>query len=113
MRERERPFEAADEELLRTLADVVAVAVSNARQAANLRAAQSRLSLLAEASALLATSFNYQSTLRQVCQLVVPTLADWAAVSLLNDGGQPRRIAAASSGPELVLPDNTFEVART
>src|SRR5262249_24921275 len=57
MREQERPFEAVDKQLLRTMADVVAVAVSNARQAASLRTAQHRLSMLAEASALLATSF--------------------------------------------------------
>src|SRR5579859_3460615 len=113
MRERERPFEADDEQLLRTLADVVAVAVSNARQAASLRAAQRRLSVLADASALLAASFNYQSTLRQVCALVVPTLADTATVSVLNDSGHPRRIAVAVSRPELAPADNTFELATT
>jgi signal transduction histidine kinase len=111
MRERERPFEADDEQLLRTLADVVAVAVSNARQAASLRAAERRLSVLAEASALLAASFNYQSTLRQVCTLAVPTLADTATVSVLNDSGHPRRIAAAVSRPELSPADDTFELA--
>lgn len=113
MRERERPFVADDEQLLRTLADVVAVAVSNARQAASLRAAQRRLSVLAEASAVLAASFNYQSTLRQVCTLVVPTLADTASVSVLNDSGHPRRIAVAVSRPELSPADDTFELATT
>src|SRR5690242_4529667 len=84
MREPQRPFEPVDEELLRTLADVVAVAVSNARQAASLRDAQRRLSLVADASALLATSFNYQQTLRQVCALVVPLFADSCTITVLS-----------------------------
>jgi signal transduction histidine kinase len=97
MRERERPFEDEDEELLRTLADVVAVAVSNARQAASLRAAQRRLGILAEASALLATSFNYQSTLRQVCVLAAPAIADSCSISMPGDAGTLRRVAFSPS----------------
>lgn len=110
MRERERPFEPADEELLRSLADVVAVAVSNARQAASLRAAERRLGMLAEASALLATSFEYQSTLRQVCALTVPTLADWCTILTLTDSGRPRRLVAAPAANRS-RPDIAAEVA--
>jgi signal transduction histidine kinase len=111
MREQERPFDPEDEQLLRALAYVVAVAVSNARQAASLRAAQRRLGVLAEASALLATSFDYQSTLRQVCALVVPALADWCSISMLSESATLRRVASmphrAAPRPEL-----TAEVAR-
>ena len=113
MRERERPFESADEQLLRTLADVVAVAVGNARQAASLRTAQQQLSMLADASAVLAASFNYQSTLRKVCQLVVPTLADWCMISMLSDSGALRRLASSTPTPRSVSPaDVSAEVAR-
>jgi signal transduction histidine kinase len=95
MREGERPFQADDERLLQTLADIVAVAVSNARQAASLRVAQQRLSMLAEASALLATSFDYLSTLRQVCALAVPTLADVCSISLVTESATLREVAAS------------------
>jgi signal transduction histidine kinase len=113
MRERERPFESADEQLLRTLADVVAVAVSNARQAASLRTAQRRLSMLAEASALLAASFDYQSTLRQVCQLAVPTLADWCMISILSDSGTLRRLASTPVPSSISPGDINADVVRT
>jgi signal transduction histidine kinase len=113
MRERERRFGSADEQLLRTLADIVAVAVSNARQAARLRTAQQQLRMLADASAALAASFNYQSTLRQVCHLAVPTLADWCAISVLNDSGAVRRLASTPV-PSTVSPAETIvEVATT
>jgi signal transduction histidine kinase len=99
MRQRELPFGDADEQLLRSLADVVAVAVSNARQAGSLRDIQLRLSMLAEASAVLATSFDYQATLRQVAVLAVPTLADWCTVSLLNDNGTIRQLGSPHARP--------------
>lgn len=110
MRERERPFEASDEDLLRTLSDAVAVAVSNARQAASLRAAQRRLSMLAEASAVLATSFEYQSTLRQVCALTVPALADWCTISMLSDSAALRRVATTPARPAVLPPELNTEI---
>jgi signal transduction histidine kinase len=113
MRERERPFEAVDEQLLRTMADVVAVAVSNARQAASLRLAQRRLSMLADASALLATSFDYESTLRQVCALAVPTLGDWCSMSMLGTNGSLRRIAAAPKDDPFLPKEGTTELTAT
>src|SRR5205085_8938843 len=94
MREPERPFGYGDEQLLRTLADIVAVAVSHARQAASLQAAQHRLAMLAEASAVLTTSFEYQSTLRHVAALAVPTLADWCTISIVAENRAIRQVAS-------------------
>ncbi|HEX8969466.1 MAG TPA: ATP-binding protein [Chloroflexota bacterium] len=99
MRQREQPFGLADEQLLRSLADAVAVAVSNARQAASLRKAQHRLTMLAEASLLLASSFDYEATLREVAALAVPTLADWCTVSMLTETGAVRQVASTYADP--------------
>ena len=120
MRQVEQPFGDADEQLIRTLADVVAVAVSNARQAASLRAAQSRLALLADASAVLATSFEYRSTLRRVADLVVPALADWCSIGILSESGLVHEIASSSmphrdistvTATQIALTDRTSAVA--
>lgn len=49
---------------------------------------------LSEASALLASSLDYEVTLRNVARLAVPSLADWCAVDLLRDDGTIERLAA-------------------
>jgi signal transduction histidine kinase/PAS domain-containing protein len=56
---------------------------------------------LAEASALLATSLDYEKTLTELAHLIVPHFADWCAVSIL-DGDEPRQLAVAHVDPEKV-----------
>ncbi len=56
---------------------------------------EARLRLLADASALLASSIDFDATLAQVARLAVPQLADWAAVDLLEPAGSLRRLAIA------------------
>lgn len=63
-------------------------------------AAQWRLSLLAEVSAVLAASLDYQEILDRVAHLVVPVLADWCIVHTKEDDGTIRRIAVAHVDPE-------------
>jgi PAS domain S-box-containing protein len=65
-------------------------------QAARLEAeaAQERLSFLAEASASLASSLDYGTTLQQVAQSVVPRLADWVTLNLLDEHGDMRAVAS-------------------
>jgi PAS domain S-box-containing protein len=63
-------------------------------------AAEARAVLLAEASTVLASSFDYGSTLATVARLTVPRLADWSVVDLVDgDGGPTRRQAVASGDP--------------
>jgi signal transduction histidine kinase len=50
---------------------------------------------MAEASRLLASSLNYETTLTRITCLAVPRLADWCAVDLLEEGESPRMVAAA------------------
>ena len=63
------------------------------------RESRERLSFLAEASALLSTSLNYRTVLERLANLVVPTLADWCAVDVLEDDGTLRRVAVAHADP--------------
>ncbi|MBV8715408.1 MAG: PAS domain S-box protein, partial [Chloroflexi bacterium] len=61
---------------------------------AEAEAAQERLGFLAEASAQLASSLDYSTTLQQVAQAVVPRMADWVTLNLLNASGELRQVAS-------------------
>ncbi|BAY32770.1 two-component hybrid sensor and regulator [Nostoc carneum NIES-2107] len=54
---------------------------------------------LAEASAVLASSLDYQTTLEQVAQLATPELADWCTVHIVAADGTIEQIAVAHSDP--------------
>ena len=56
--------------------------------------ARARSDFLAEASAVLASSLNYEETLATVAKLAVPQVADWCAVDLVH-GNDIRRVAVA------------------
>jgi PAS domain S-box-containing protein len=58
------------------------------------------LRFLAEAGAVLASSLDYEETLRRVCRLAVPTIADFCVVDLLEDGAI-RRVEAAHADPAM------------
>ena len=66
-----------------------------------LQASEERLSFLAEASRILASSLDYETTLRQVTALVVPELADWCTLDLVQKGSI-ERLAIVHSDPEKV-----------
>ncbi len=58
---------------------------------------------LAEASGLLATSLDYQTTLASVAKLAVPMLADWCTVYIMEEStGGLRQVAIAHSDPAKV-----------
>ncbi|MEG4853156.1 PAS domain S-box protein [Microcoleus sp. B5-D4] len=50
---------------------------------------------LSEASAVLASSLDYQTTLERVAQLTVPELADWCTVHMIEEDGAIEQIAVA------------------
>ena len=56
------------------------------------------LAFLLEASEVLTKSLDYESTLRSVADLATRSIADWAAVDLL-DNGKVRRVAIAHPDP--------------
>ena len=60
---------------------------------------QKRTALLAEASRVLSTSFDYQTTLAALVRLAVPTLADYCALDILEGESEFKRIGEAHVDP--------------
>jgi PAS domain S-box-containing protein len=54
---------------------------------------------LSEASAVLASSLDYQLTLERLAQLVVPELADWCTVHIVEEDGSIEQITVAHIDP--------------
>src|SRR5689334_8344090 len=88
----ERRFNHDDRALLTTLGRQCALALARAdlyehehQARREAEATKQRATFLAEASRILAGSLDYPTTLRNVAQLAVPTLADWCGVYLLDD----------------------------
>jgi PAS domain S-box-containing protein len=63
------------------------------------RREQQRSAVLAEASAVLASSLDYQQTLQNVAQLAVPEIADWCGVDLIDEDGDRVPVAVAHVDP--------------
>jgi PAS domain S-box-containing protein len=62
--------------------------------------AKRRSIFLARVSEVLASSLDYEQTLRNVAELAVPEIADWCAVDLLDEDGDRVPVAVAHSDPE-------------
>ncbi|MHB8531470.1 MAG: SpoIIE family protein phosphatase [Solirubrobacteraceae bacterium] len=60
---------------------------------------QLRSEFLARAGDVLASSLDYQETLRNVAGLVVPQIADWCAVDLFDEEGNREPVAVAHIDP--------------
>jgi PAS domain S-box-containing protein len=95
-------FTEREQRTVEGLASQAAVSVDNARlfDAAQKARAQSeiaerRSSFLAAASELLASSLEYETTLASVARLMVPHLADWCAVDILDEDRTIKRLAVA------------------
>ena len=58
---------------------------------------------LAQVSQLLASSLDYEQTLRNVAELAVPDVVDWCAVDLLDEDGDRRPVAVAHADPDRLL----------
>ena len=101
-----RHYHRADVALARELAHRAAVALDNSRlHEAERRAraaaetAERRTAFLANASAVLASSLDYETTLRAVADLAVPFIADWCTVEVVETDGSIRRLALALGDP--------------
>lgn len=113
------PHEFRDEEL--TVAEIiagqVAFALEHFRIAGEL---EERLSLekesskakefLAEASRILATTHNPADTVRHLARIVVPRLADWCVVQVVDEHGRIRPVEVAHRDPAKV--ELAWELAR-
>jgi PAS domain S-box-containing protein len=55
---------------------------------------------LARATELLASSLDYEETIRRVAELAVPRFADWCVAEVVDEAGTPRRLAVAHVNPD-------------
>jgi serine phosphatase RsbU (regulator of sigma subunit)/PAS domain-containing protein len=78
------------------------VAVLTFEDVTELEAARRRSETLADAGALVASSMDFDATLRVIARLAVPRLADWCFVELLRDDGSIDRVAIEAADPELL-----------
>jgi PAS domain S-box-containing protein len=62
--------------------------------------AERQSSFLARVSAALASSLDYEQTLRNVAELAVPDVVDWCAVDLRDEDGDRRPVAVAHADPQ-------------
>lgn len=93
-------FEAAEVRIASALANLSASAIAivelyeeqKSRRLESVNA-QRRSMFLAEASDLLSSSLDYQTTLTSVARLAVPHIADWCAVDIRESSGERRRLA--------------------
>jgi PAS domain S-box-containing protein len=61
--------------------------------------ARRRLALLAAAGTTLSASLDYEATLEGISHLVVPELADWCLLDVLEEDGSVSQVAAAHADP--------------
>ena len=69
-----------------------------------------QLSFLATASQMLSESLDYSSRLKKVAELIVPKIADWCSVDILDKDGILQRLAVVHTDPEKVT--LAFELQR-
>jgi len=67
-----------------------------------LRASEEQEHFLSEINKVLNSSLDYQNTLTSIAKLVVPQLADWFSIDLVNTEGQFELIEVHHKDPELV-----------
>ncbi len=98
--------ERAQVEFVGALADALAQALERTLAMERAMEANNRLSFLADASVALSGTLDYQGTLDAVTSLLVPRLADWCLVQLVN-GDELSQVAIKHADPKKV------EAART
>lgn len=72
-------------------------------------AARQRWAFLAEASAILGSSLDYETTLSSVARLAVPTLADWCSVDVVDEEGNIHGLALAHRDSRLADEAREFQ----
>ncbi|MGZ8694503.1 MAG: GAF domain-containing protein, partial [Gaiellaceae bacterium] len=95
-------LDAERQRLKVAIANQVGQALARARLLEVASHAHARAAFLAEASALLASSLDYEQTLSQLARLAVPGLADWCSIDMAGPQGSIERLAVAHQDPAKV-----------
>src|SRR5258708_13565334 len=99
-------FSQVEEQTAHAIGDLASAAVTTAQLYDEQREmreqaerATRQAAFLAEASAALAASLDYEATLKTVATLAVPQLADWCGVTIVTESGEIQRLAIAHADP--------------
>ncbi|MEO8520466.1 MAG: GAF domain-containing protein [Acidobacteriota bacterium] len=99
-------FSDAEIQTGQALANIAAAALATAelydqqrRERQEAEHARRQAAFLADATALLSRSLDYEHTLAAVARLAVPEIADWCAVDIVDDAGALQRLAVAHVDP--------------
>lgn len=95
-----RTFDEPERAFFTLLAQHCAQGLERARLYHEARAAEQRARFLARASALLGSSLDSETTLRNVADLAVPSLADWCAIELVSPTGGIAQASLKHVDPE-------------
>jgi PAS domain S-box-containing protein len=113
----DREWSTYDIDFLEAVANVVGAAWARTTAEAALRAARAeaeaareREAFLSEASAELAESLDYRSTLTRVARLAVPRLADWCSVEVPDEDHQELQFVVAHADPAQL--EDAYELRR-
>jgi GAF domain-containing protein len=101
-------FDENEMEFFRIMADTCAQALDRIRALETVADQHEKLRFLAEASAELASSLDYESTLRNIAWLAVPGIADWCSIQLEQDGTL-RQLAVAHRDPDKIALAEQFQ----
>ena len=85
--------------LVARLHDVAQRAESLVLPRAEVERVERRLDFFTEANSTLASSLDHMVTLRNLCRIIVPTLADWCAVHVATEQGTLQFVSGAHRDP--------------
>ena len=122
-----RTFNSTELEFFGVMADTCSQAIDRLRATAAAADRSAKLRYLADATAELSSSLDYESTLTNVAQAAVPWFADWCSIALGFDGVlrtlavahvDPAKVALAREYEERFPPDpqqstGSYQVFRT
>jgi signal transduction histidine kinase/CheY-like chemotaxis protein/PAS domain-containing protein len=77
----------------------VLMAISIFRDITEARHAQERERFLATAGEILASSLDYETTMKSVAHLAVPGIADWCRIDVIGPSGVPKTLAVVHRDP--------------
>lgn len=86
---------------LRDPEDNLLAAITVIEDVTAVKTAEVHTSALAESGRILASSLDYEQTLRNVAEAAVPAVADWCVVDLVDDDLRRRRVVTAHRDPAM------------
>jgi PAS domain S-box-containing protein len=97
-----RSFSETEKSIASLLGNIAAAAIGTAELYQVQRRVAEDQRFVAEASELLASSLDYETTLANLATLAVPRFADWCAIDIVGEDASIQRLTVAHVDPEKV-----------